>query len=310
MVKEEVQRHCIGHHVIDFPASFHVPVAVDGTLKERGAKDKDKTIEISQLAADYTDESFAAALLKRKTEITSLSGEKVDVLQLVRPLNKHLSIFRVQRINDAYRSELHLLRGKSYLVASVNSFDNQYEAAENRLLKLADGIHETASPDKGGRQGLCLGSVAIAGELQEESVNVVMVSKNYPGAYFEVVINTYEPDESISLLNRMSGSDSLFAHSSVKPTVLRQGEKTGASMRAQEWLGWIMLGDGDEKKKHHNFALETMRRDPGINSPHIYVSFTTGDNLADGTPVKTVLSDSDAMVLWDSVIKSIRPVPR
>jgi hypothetical protein len=121
-----------------------------------------------------------------------------------------------------------------------------------------------------------------------------------------VDIDTYTPDDKIPLLARMSGPDSLLAAFDVRHKVLRTGERIVAGMHAQEWLGWAKISD-DPDAKTLKFVMDTMRPKPSREAPGISLTFNTATALEDGTPTKTLLSDDEAMQLWDSVVDSIRP---
>jgi hypothetical protein len=93
----------------------------------------------------------------------------------------------------------------------------------------------------------------------------------------------------------------------VKHKVLRARERVVAGMRAHEWLGWAKISDEPDAKTL-KFALDTMRSKPGRFQPGISITFNTAKALDDGTPTKTLVSDDEAIQLWDTVIDSIRPL--
>lgn len=126
------------------------------------------------------------------------------------------------------------------------------------------------------------------------------------GAHFEVDIDTYVPDDRVRLLERMSGPASLLKVFDVGHTVFRSGERTVAGMRAQEWLGLVPTGT-DEDGKGFQFTMETLRPLPGEATPRLNVTFETAQPLENGSSTKALISEDEAIQLWDSVIVSLRP---
>lgn len=158
---------------------------------------------------------------------------------------------------------------------------------------------------RGGGNEFCLGPVTIKGNFDLEKADFLFM--NGSGAQFEVNVDTYAPDNSVPLLARMTGPDSLLKFFDVRPTVFRAGERTATGMRAQEWLGAARITD-NEVAKALQFTLETMRPVPGSAAPGINLTFETAQPLENGSQTKTLISYDEAIRLWDTVVSSLQPV--
>ena len=151
----------------------------------------------------------------------------------------------------------------------------------------------------------CFGPLVIRGEFREESAQFLYRSSG--GIDFSLNIDTFTSDDPTLLLNRVSGEKSLLTIFQVKHRVLRARELTVAGMNAQEWLSWARTGP-DKDQHAYGFAVETRRSTPGKLSPRMQLYMDSAQLLVDGTPTITSISDNEAIQLWDSVVKSIRPV--
>jgi hypothetical protein len=151
-----------------------------------------------------------------------------------------------------------------------------------------------------------MGEVVINGNFTRESSQANYRSEKMADIIFGIENDTFSPDESTTLLQRVDGPDSLLRKFDVKPHVLRKGELQVASMKAQEWLSWVMLGDGEARQKNYGFALESMRPVPSPAQPHIHLDLDSAQPDEKGNQHANTLSDADAVALWDSVSRSIR----
>jgi hypothetical protein len=219
-------------------------------------------------------------------------------------LTDDATLFRVQRIDDAYVSEINFLRGTNLVTVRLKSFHNHFVVAEESLINFAAATRVADS--KAGRspiEGFCLGPVVVAGNFKDESAKFLF--RDGQGNDLGIAIDTYKAGGEPPLLTRIAGPDSLLSIFDVKHKVLRARERTVGHLRAQEWLGSANLGkQGDEKTL--KFALETLPLAPEKNEANVTLSFETAQPLQDGTPTKNVLSDEEALALWDTIVDSIR----
>lgn len=301
---EPTKEYCIGRGTIRVPPSFIENPVVTGIFKESGLRAQEEAFDIVVKASGLTNTQFAREMAKRRAELIIASTDTVDVFRLERKLGDDATLFRVQEIDDAYVSEINLLRGTNMVSVRLESYDGSFLSAEERLVKVASNIKErTGDGNSGSSAGFCLGPIALLGNYSQEYASFLF--QDGGGIHLGVDFDTYKPDERVSLLERMSGPESLLTKFNVQHTVLRKGERKVAGMRAQEWLGWARLSD-DSDGKALKFALETMRERPEKASPSISLTLDTAQPLGDGTPTKTTVPDEKAMHLWDSIVDSVQ----
>jgi hypothetical protein len=298
--------YCVGRHLINLPDYFAINPVSTGSFKTADVDRQRRALEVVVRRGSLTLSEFSTEIQKRRLELKNADNGSVDVLEQEKALDDYGTIFRIRKIGDAYVSEINLLRGGSLVTVKLNSFRRQYALAEDALMNFAARIRvheEKISPTLS--DGFCLGPVIIVGDFESESGSISF--NDDKGQNFDVEVDTYAPDPDVPLLRRMSGPDSLLSLFQVKHTVLRAGERTIAGMRAQEWLGWAKLSD-EEGAKTLKFALDTLRPKPSKATPRIELTFDTAQPLKSGLPTNTVVSDDEAIQLWDSVVSSIRPV--
>ena len=251
-------------------------------------------------ATGLSHSQFELEIAKRRAELKNSHSETMNVLKLERKLSDDAILFRVLEIENAYVSEINLLLGTSLVTVRHESYHGQFLAAEEDLIKFSQRMSDNAA---GKLRGFCLGPVVVSGDFKVEKGSYLF--RNGLGAEFEVEADTYTLDDRVPLLARMSGPDSLLSIFDVRHSVLRAREREVIGMRAQEWLGWAKVTE-EQDVKTLQFNLETMRARPGKSTPSLSITFETAQPLEDGRPTKTLISDEEAVQLWDSVVNSIR----
>jgi hypothetical protein len=295
-ISKEVRAVCMGRHQMELPKDFEQAMGSSSIFTPPGLTDAGAPIDVVVKAAGVDVAEFQRQVELRRGALLAAGRKASNVLKEVIGVSKEAVIFRVMEIDDAYNDELHLLRDGVYIVASTDSYENSYVKAEARLVEFAGHVEKAGEAPK----GFCLGPVAVNGRYAGEYGKLSFRSKAAPEVQVSVVVDTYAPDESKSLLQRVSGGDSLLTRMGAHPKELRKGELQVAGMHAQEWLAWIQPED-DSPRKQYSFALETRRPAPGPLQPSLHLEFDAGRRGESG------LSQEQAVALWDSVSRSIRP---
>jgi hypothetical protein len=302
---KDVNTVCMGRHQMDLPREFEQNLGSISIFEPHGLPESGAPISVMLKAAGIEPDAFKREVDKRHAKIKELQRELTDVLKEVIHVGEDAILFRIMEIDDAYTSELHIRKGGAYIVAISDSYENTYKQAEERLLAFAANIEAAARPTQG---GFCLGPVVIRGDYKGEGGRLSFRSLKTPDMRLTMSIDTYEHDSSQSLLERMTGDSSLLKRLSGNYKVLRKREFQVAGMRAQEWLGWVMLGKQADQKSY-GFALETLRPSPGPMQPKIFIEFKTGKQGGMATLPDSALSDAEAIGIWDGIVKSIRERP-
>ena len=305
--KEEMQVHCFGRHLVDFPSGYELVVGTSAIFSPLGETENLSTMDVTILAAGITQAEFIATVQQRRAEVVAAAHTRTNILKDVKTLGDNAILLRILEIDDAYTSELHLLRGNSYIKIQTDSFNNKYLEAEKRLAEFANNI-ELAKTPTDPQPGFCLGPVVVKGRYEREYADFALRNRLRPDVLVAISVDTYAPDESTTLLQRGEGPDSLLTAFKVSNTVLRKGETKVAGMRAQEWLGWFPPSREDGGKEY-KLVLETMRPTPAPLQPHIHIEIDTGMPDLAGIYHKTTFTDRDAVAFWDAMAKTIRLRP-
>jgi hypothetical protein len=302
-IREQMIARCVGRNSISIPESYKESAITTGFFRSAGSDKQSSSFEVIVRRGIYNHQQFLSEVQRRRLEITRGGSENVNVIRLDRELKDGSIIMRLQEIQDAYVSEINFLRGENMVTVKLESYHGEYVKAEDSLIEFASRFK--AIDKNRPNSGFCLGGVEVAGKFDSESGSFWFLDGH--GSDFEIEIDTYAKDDETSLLARMSGSKSLLAVFDVNHKVLRARERLVAGMRAQEWLGWAKISEEPEAKTL-KFALDTMRENPSTGQPNIGITFNTAKALDDGTPTKTLITDDEAMQLWDAVIDSIKPL--
>jgi hypothetical protein len=290
------QTHCIGHNLIDLPAGYALRSGAAGLFTP--AQDAVESARIDLLVKPVADQTAFAVLVKsRHAELAAVQRGETDKLMLSQEIPNGGTLYRVREIDDAYQSELHWFLAGQYLIATIHSYKNQFKEAELLLLAFVANIASQPSPTEASA-GFCLSGLVVGGTYRKESVTLHFKSTRTPDIAFSLDVDTFTPDDTESLLQRVGGPNSLLKKFQMKESVLRKGELKVAGMRAQEWGAFVMLGE-EGNDKQLGFTLETMRPVPSSSSPKIHVEMSAKGGAA--------RDERGAMAVWDSVTRTIRP---
>ena len=297
--------HCIGRYQISLPTGFVMNSGSVGEFHPQSMSSDEPAINLEIVAYGTNVDSFKARVQKRIAELREeKKGSGLDYLAAMQSLGDDLVKLRVGNVENFYRSEIHALKGKSYIIASLESSDNQYEVAENRLREFVAGIVMTDSSGDTGK-GFCIGPLTINGDFKREWYQFGYRSVEKPDVVISVDVDTFSKDDPETLFDRVSGPSSLLSIFGVKHSVLRKREVIVSGMQAQEWLGAARLPERNDKKL--SFALETVRQTPSLMAPKIHVGFDSGENGLDGAAHETSMTEDEAVDQWDRLVASIRP---
>lgn len=293
-------KDCRGRNIIAFPDEFSESRIATGNFNPAEPKVGTYPFFVVVERRILTQQEFSNHLLQRRAHLKENPIPTLDILRLERKLSTSATLFRIQQVDDAYQSELHFLLGGNLVVVKLDSYENKFEVAEDRLIQFMSDFSITKESTV---KGFCLGALTIQGNYSQESGSYYW--RDNDGNTFDLEIDSFNTEDPRNLLQRMAGPDSLLRIFHIGHTVLRSGERTVAGMRAYEWLGWTNLGqDGD--KKTFKFVLETTRPKGSRTTPSIKLTFDSAKTLEDGRETSTNLSDEQAMAIWDRVVASIQ----
>jgi hypothetical protein len=300
---EAIRTACVGRNFMEIPSSLEESPVTTGIFRSAGSGSQASSFNVTVNAIGMTRPQFISATQKRRAELKNTRSQTIDVLKMERDVDEDTTLFRVQRVDDAYVSEVNLFRGGNLVTVTLNSYDDEFSIAEAALLKFTQAINVRPKEDSNnGSTGFCLGPVSIFGDFEQENASFLFGDPKHLS--LSVEIDTFSPDETVPLLNRMSGPASLLGIFNLRHGVIRSGERQAAGMRAQEWLGWAKLSE-EPSAKSLKFILETVRPIPGKATPSINVTLNSRPPAEGGGA--SAAKEDDLVQMWDSIIKSIHP---
>lgn len=288
-----MRSHCLGHTVINLPVAFSSKSGSTASFTPDQNEVEDGNIDL--VLKPQTD---VAAF---KKEVAEGHAELADDADMTSKLTQASEIpgggklFRIQIIDDAYRSELHWMLNSTYLVATIKSYKNQVAPAEKMLLAfshLVENQQAVGVPSA----SFCLDEVIVKGRYRSELASFVFASAQVPDISFSMDANTYEKDDAESMHQRLGAPDALLSKFNIRESVLRKAERNVAGMRAQEWVSVVKPGEkGNDQDL--SFLLETIRPVPSAAAPKIHMEMdVTGISAND---------PKAALALWDRVVGTI-----
>lgn len=311
---QSMETRCIGRYLVDLPSSFQ-PYIPDLTLYYGKTADF-HTVDVQIVDHEATPESFEVFVTKRDAElggVVNAQTGKSNLLERTKEPNDGVMFTSYKNSGAAMARahELHLLVGKAHVVIKASSYEGVSDAAQDmspavqaRMLKLAKEIHPVVDPEKAG-PGFCLGSIIVNSNEDYEQANFYFRQKRgkFKNVDFDVSVSTFqERDPSTpDLIHR--GDKLMSLMTSTK--ILRKGTLVVGGRPAEEVLTTNKVGDGDSQL----FVAETNSPSPGLTAPRLHFEFKLGRADGGTADSPSPLSDSEAVGLWDAVMKSVRPRP-
>jgi hypothetical protein len=296
-----LSEHCVGRHSLRLPTLLHEADIATGIFKPADSDQNSHSFDVIVDRRKKSLNDFSIYLFGRSSQLKDNFSKETDVLRLEKKLSESATLFRIQSIEDAYTSEVHFLVNENLVVVKIDSYKNTFLSAEEKLIKFMSNF-VIAAPKS--TEGFCIGPLVVRGDYKEESGSFYW--HDDAGNTLDIHIDTFNAQESGSLLQQMSAAGSLLNVFSLNRKVLRAGKRMVTGMAAEEWLGWANLGrESDEKT--FKFTLATTSHIGSKFSPSFRMTFDSAQPRQDGTHTKTNLSDEEAMALWDAIVNSIQP---
>lgn len=302
--------HCIGRFVVDLPDSFRPEIALSegpGDLTLYFGRDEHfRKVEVNAARQAVDPAAFVTAVDSRAAAIAAIAAKTnyvSDRSMLVERRNLAadrvlLRAFANADLDDAYVLELHALVGETHVALRADEEDTSTEA---RLLETLSRIAPRKLSSDAGR-GFCLPGISVETDHDFEEARVVYRDSRlrHGDVRISFNVNTFEPPaDEASLIQR--GEQNLVGLGA-RPVTLKKGSVTLAGEPGEEWLGRF----DEEGVRQHGFFAETQGRSPTRERPRLHVEMTTGGQKLDGDYIKSSLDDTQAIVLWDDTLGSLR----
>lgn len=292
---------CVGRHRLELPDDFQLSLPVALSLSRSFNGGDPIKVEIEVIADQVTSSDIQARMDARIAEIASYSTGETDILKVSDRIGEGAYRIRINKVEDYYASELHILISGTYVKLSSLSRESNVAQVEQALVALASNITHGGEGMKPA-DSFCAGSVLVDGGNISESSIFTFRGKKRADVLIDVMIDSHARDDRAGLLDRVNGSKTLLRFLSKRPRVIRQGERMLGDMSAQEWLS-VAEVDG---LTQYIFAIETVgRKRPSPDAPNIHVELRSGQYDSSGRQANS-LNDETAVAMWDKIIGSMK----
>lgn len=337
--KEAFATRCIGRYLVDVPNTM--------VLHQEGGQNIEE-VQLDVVPMDRIGFGAAVARRKQELEGMFVNGpEKYPFLRKTTELPapaEGVVFDRAENPNSGGRisRQLELLGWKNgfRISAKINAIDTSFpedanEAALQALkptlqanrTRLLDIFSRTSGrgEDIPSTKGVCILNGFVSGPATDvEDVTMLYQMKDAADVFFRFSIDSrYTRAE--TLLDRGKNIEPLIAENQGR--VLRSAKRSVTAIDSGEEFLYAILGDATAAKGRimtYKFAFEANSKVASAAAPSILVNFDNGESLSpvEGTNgaasapasaavsiIRTTLSESEAIALWDSVIPTIRPRP-
>lgn len=316
---------CIGRYMIDLPRNFDVnPVA--------RAQIEDVIVNVEPMERSKFDRRLRARAEALGKE--NIFGEETASLAETRPLPENEGVVfnrsKSREVASDRTFELHAWRNGYAVHMELNAFDRDLDKlipgwdtrqtnTSERLAHLLRVYFRTsgrADHEIPTGPGVCIRHGFIRGQATDQE----WIDLNYYLNTAEDVSFTFHylshiGPQSNTLLQRGSSIDPALAN--VNGRTLRKGQRETHGLRPEEWL---MERQVDPGVKDYHFTLELNSKFGNAQAPLLVMTFDSGsrsprpelspEEAATLKPIhKATLGEAESIVLWDTVLPTLRPRP-
>jgi Tle cognate immunity protein 4 C-terminal domain len=306
-----MRTHCVGRYLIDLPAALEQSPLSEVELYYGLTKDFE-TVKVR--VADQTRSPTAlkklvdarVADLQANHHFESPSknmfAARVVLADGVEAVQSYKSSRRIETLNH----EVFFDRGAAVGLASAFSFKGDSpEQLQQRLFMVAKSSQATGPDINTVKPGTCLGPLVIDAGQDGEVFGVAFTSTRIKDLFITIDMNSMVAKSDGGLLARRAANSGLLAKLNFQSTVLRKGASTIGGRPAEE----LLEAGKDREKRVLGFYGETLLQSPSrFDAPQIAIEMKMGGQV-EGLYIDASLSDKEALLLWDAVIKSIRLRP-
>lgn len=309
-ILSKVTTHCIGRYLVDIPDVFVLSPGSGGQFYfglDKGFRTVDFSVPVTKGGQQTLDAIVEGRVkdLVSTYHFRSVSHNKLLEQRRLSDGSQLLRAYDDSRSIATFTSELYSHQGPATLLLSREVYTHENgNSIESSLINIASGssyigIESNAVP------GACLGPVVINGGQDAEILNPLFQSTQYPDVRIRIDMNSVVAESDGGLFARVNAKADLVSKLVFHSDTLRKDKMTIGGRPAEE----ILETGKDHDKIMRSFTAETVLSGPStFAKPLISVDMTMGGQVNDEYRDAS-LSNSEALVLWDSIVKSIRLRP-
>ena len=307
---EKTTTVCIGRYLVDLPEVF-VPTEASYAQLYYGLDKNFRTVDVSAPALVGEQAAFDAVVARRVQDLTSSfhsSSASKNMLAADRRLDDGSRLLRAYASGDStstFKSELYTRKGAATALFARTVYEHENgDSVEARLVKIAQATSPIVRATPPGR-GTCVGPLLVDASQDAEILHPSFHSPQYPDVSIAVDMNSAIAKGDGGLFARVRAKADMVAQLAGQSHTLRRDNTSIAGRPAEE----LLEAGKDHGKIVRGFNAETVLSAPStIALPQIAIDMTMGGQVGDDYRDAS-LSDAQALLLWDAIVKSIRPRP-
>jgi Tle cognate immunity protein 4 C-terminal domain len=306
-----MRTHCLGRFLVDLPEGLEQTPGSEVDLTY-GLDKNFRTIKVKVLRSIGSTPTLEATVAKLTTELSARRSDETptkSMLASVRQVNTDTALIRAHEepvMRGYFRAQVVAKKEDAIadVVADIFKRDTP-ETIEAKALAVADRTTFIRSHAAAGR-GACLGPLLIDAGQDGETFTVSFQAKQWPDVTLSFYLNSLVAEPGEGLLRRWDSKSGMLGAVGFKSTTLRRGKVQIGGKPGEELLS---QGKEHERVVRH-FTAEVLRDAPAsFLVPQMSIDMEMGGQIRSGEYVDPSFSETDALALWDAIIKSIRPRP-
>ena len=307
---EKVTTVCIGRYLVDLPEVF-VPTAATYAQLYYGLDKNFRTVDVSAPALAGDQAAFDTVVARRVQDLTSSfhsSSASKNMLAANRRLDDGSRLLRAYTSGDStstFKAELYTRKGPATALFAREVYEHENgDAVEASLIKIAQATSPIARGNPPGR-GTCIGPLLVDAGQDAEILHPSFHGSQYPDVSISIDMNSVVAKSDGGLFARVDAKAGMVARFVLRSDTLRKDRMSIGGRPAEE----ILETGKDREKVVRSFTAETVLSAPStLAQPLIAIDMTMGGQVNDDYRDAS-LSDAQALLLWDAIVKSIRPRP-
>jgi hypothetical protein len=306
----KMRTHCVGRYLIDLPDEFEQMLSSDVDLIY--GLDKDfREVNVKVLRTSGSPPSFDRIVSKRAMELAA--NARTDTpsktrLALQRRINETVSLIRAHDsdLPNYFKAEVFAERGVAVGIFAADIFKGDVpEAIESTVLSIAEKARFLPAVEQSGR-GTCLGPLLIDAGQDGERFSIAFRAASRPDAVIKIDMNSLLAKSDGGLLKRWESKAVMLKKAGFESRTIRRGSVTVGGRPGEE----LLLQGKEYDHLVLGFTAEPLQTKPATFAlPSMAVHMNLGGQIPSAEYVDASWSESEALAIWDAIVKSVRLRP-
>jgi hypothetical protein len=306
----KMRTHCVGRYLIDLPDEFEQMLSSDVDLIY--GLDKDfREVNVKVLRTSGSPPSFDRIVSKRAMELAATehkdSPSKTQ-LAIKKRVDEKTILIRSHYLSlvDSYNSDFFSEYGDAVGSFTARTYtEGNVDVVENAVFEVVKETRASKAVDQAGR-GTCLGPLLIDAGQDGERFSIAFRAAGRPDAVIKIDMNSLLAKSDGGLLKRWESKAGMLKKAGFESRTIRRGSVTVGGRPGEE----LLLQGKEHDHVVLGFTAEPLQTKPAtFASPSMAVHMNLGGQIPSAEYVDASWSESEALAIWDAIVKSVRLRP-